>query len=401
MHVRDKKEVLASIVPRSCPRFVAGKIKHYVSFEAYVGMSEDGKKMRLSASSEEELKKKIEKYYASSRTASVGIFELKPGEVYDAKTALAMLRERDCPLSLTEIARRHLEQSTGAVTPRTLVEAFDEYLDGIPEIQHHQRTAVVNRVKRMCNGIGADRKCHEIQPKEITEYFDELETDSAKTYNNHASYCKTFFEWCSKKARRYVSENPMSDFSLKKVIHERPEYMSQEDVAKLFYALQDYGRKDLIAIATLSFFCGVRTDEIERLAETPKDIRVGEGSIIIAKPKGFTQGRGQRVINVPANAVKWLEVGDVNGMMDGYAAIRTAQRAIFDIGEKAKVKMCVNAGRHSFITHHVAAFGDPSKTAAQCGTSLKMVRDHYNGLETKANGEAYFGIVPKGIEVAK
>jgi integrase len=394
MHIRDKKEVLDNITPRPHERFSKGAIKTYTTFEAYIGISEDGRKIRLGASTVDALKKKIELYYSSARTASVGIFELRPNEVYDAKVALRMLRDRKSDLTLTELARRHLEGADGAVVPKTLGEAFKEYLDGIPDIQVLQRKAVVNRVQRMCKSIGADRLCHEVTAKEMGEYFYAIETDSAKTYNNHASYCKTFFEWCSKKARRYVIENPMSDFNYQKVIHGRPEYMKVEDVEKLFKALQESKRKDLLAVATLSYFCGVRSDEIERLAQTPEDIRIDEGSIIIAKPKGYTQGRGQRVVHIEPNAKEWLRLADTGKMLDGYSGVAYAIRAIDNIADKAGVSLCKNAGRHSYITYHVAHGGDPSKTAANCGTSLKMLRDNYNGLETKANGARYFGIVP-------
>jgi len=399
MHIRDKKDVLATIVTRSHKRCVNGALKTYPEFQAYLGISEGGRKLRLGATSIEELKKKVDAYYAASRTASVGIFELKPGEVYDCKTALSMLRDKSITITLTELARRFLDTMVDTVNPTPMSVAFAEYLEGIPEIQDHQRKAVVSRVKKMCMTIGWDRNCSDVTAKEVHAYFKELDTESAKTRNNHASYCKTFFEWCAKKARRYVTENPMSDFEYQKVIHERPDYMKHEDVSTLFVALEEYGRKDLIAIATLSFFCGIRTDEIERLAKTPEDVRVSEGSIIMAKPKGYTQGRGQRVINMTPNAVAWIAVGSVDGMMEKYSSIAQAQRAIFRIGDKAGLSLCVNAGRHSFITHHSAAVGDPGKTAAQCGTSLKMVRDHYNGLETKANGEAYFNIMPKSIHI--
>lgn len=402
MHIRDKKEVIATIIPRPHDRFSGGKIKTYTTFEAYIGISEDGRKIRLGASTVDALKKKIELYYSSARTASVGIFELRPNEVYDAKVALRMLRDRKSDLTLTELARRHLEGADGAVVQKTLGEAFAEYFDGIPEIQNHQRNAVNNRVLRMCKALGMQRLCHDVTAKEMAEYFSSIDTDSAKTFNNHSSYCKTFFEWCMKKARRYVIENPMADFDRKKEIHGRPEYMSVEDVENLFKALQASGRRDLLAIATMSYFCGIRADEIERLAQTPQDVRISEGSIIIAKPKGYTQGRGQRVVHMEENAKAWLALGDVAGMMEGYKGIMYANRAIDNIADKAKVNLCKNAGRHSFITYHVAAFGDPSKTAANCGTSLKMLRDNYNGLETKANGARYFGITPNTeSEVAK
>ena len=67
---------------------------------------------------------------------------------------------------------------------------------------------------------------------------------------------------------------------------------------------------------------------------------------------------------------------------------------IYRLARKNKIPVFQNCGRHTFITYHVAAFGDPAKTQAIVGTSAKMRAENYCGLASKANGEAYFKIMP-------
>ena len=43
---------------------------------------------------------------------------------------------------------------------------------------------------------------------------------------------------------------------------------------------------------------------------------------------------------------------------------------------------------------HVAAFGDPRRTEILVGTSASMRVNHYMGLATQAQGQAYFAIRP-------
>ena len=74
---------------------------------------------------------------------------------------------------------------------------------------------------------------------------------------------------------------------------------------------------------------------------------------------------------------------------------------IYKLARKNKIPVFQNCGRHTFITYHVAAFGDPAKTQAIVGTSAKMRAENYCGLASKANGEAYFKIMPTGTADAE
>src|SRR5581483_479019 len=55
-----------------------------------------------------------------------------------------------------------------------------------------------------------------------------------------------------------------------------------------------------------------------------------------------------------------------------------------------------NAMRHSFGSYSFALTGDSMKTAALMGHKAndQVLFDHYRALATKADGEAYFGILP-------
>jgi len=57
-----------------------------------------------------------------------------------------------------------------------------------------------------------------------------------------------------------------------------------------------------------------------------------------------------------------------------------------------------NCARHSFITHHYAAYESINRTCKIAGTSEQMVRNNYSGLGTQADGVKYFSIVPTCAE---
>ncbi|MDA3923699.1 MAG: hypothetical protein PF904_03255 [Kiritimatiellae bacterium] len=65
-----------------------------------------------------------------------------------------------------------------------------------------------------------------------------------------------------------------------------------------------------------------------------------------------------------------------------------------ETAKKLKIKLPRNAGRHTFITMHVAAYERPEMTDNMTGTSSQMRSNHYQGLTTKKEGEKYFSIMP-------
>jgi len=155
---------------------------------------------------------------------------------------------------------------------------------------------------------------------------------------------------------------------------------------------RDGGKRHLLGYVTLSYFCGIRTAEIARLARDVDDIRPEEGTVIIRMPKGHTQGMTPRTVHIPENAVAWMRGIDFKDALG-----RDLNTAVNEFGKFAAslgVKVGRNIGRHTCATMHCAAFGNPAKTEAMLGTSSSMRVKHYMGLATKAEGERYFSLMP-------
>ena len=74
---------------------------------------------------------------------------------------------------------------------------------------------------------------------------------------------------------------------------------------------------------------------------------------------------------------------------------------IYKLARKNNIPVFQNCIRHTFVTYHVSAFGDPAKTQAIVGTSARYRAENYCGLASKANGEAYFKIMPTGTADAE
>lgn len=399
MPLRTKRDVLTSIKRRN--RTANGSL--YTTFEIYFGTDNNGNRLRATRPTEREARAHIEDYFANVKASGPAICELKPSEIYDAKSALEMLREKGmADITLTEAIRRYLEQeqSRSAINHKTLAEAFAGYMDSISDVQRVHKQAVADRVGRFIQIFGADKDCCAVTPQWIAKYLASFDEKlSQKTINNRMSYIKSFFFWCMKNERRYILENPMADMNQKRIAYKQPEYMTADNALKLFRAMERSKYANiLLPVMVLSYFCGIRREEISRLSENSRDIMAEEGTIRISMPKGWTQGMAPRMIPMPANARAWAEKYNIRENIQKIGSIGTSFRRLVKLGESIGVKVPPNCGRHTFITMHVAAYGNPQVTEAMCGTSKKMRTTHYMGLSTKGEGDKYFGIYPDGMD---
>lgn len=390
MAIREKKDVLKSI--SKVVKTVGGKA--YEAYEVYFGTDHaTGAKIRKVKASLADAKACVEEFYRHVKTHGPVMGILTPKETYDARDAIDLLSDAGIQMSLTDAVRRWLEaQSLTSVRDAALGAAYEEYYAGIPDVQRLHRRAVNTRVRRWVTAFGPERMCSDVTAREVSEYLSQF-ASVPKSYNNHMGYVRTFLGWCASDERRYLASNPLSGMKLAQIAYREPDYMLAGDVEALMRALQKRENAPrLVCYAALSFFCGIRQEEIKRLSQSPDDIQIGEEIIRISMPKGWTKGVVPRVVQIPANALEWLMTYDPRTNIH-HDTSRTVE-AIQSVAKEIGVDYPKNAGRHTFITMHVAAYGDPAKTEAMVGTSAKMRVSHYQGLASKKEGERYFAIVP-------
>lgn len=397
MSYRPKKAVLDGITVRRRERH--GVVQ--TVYDAYLGYDPFSRKQkRLQASTLEELKTKIQKFYVALSSGGDAAVRLKPDEAIDARGALDLLAQANMPISLTEAVRRLLRGESAAPSncTTTVGKAYDAYYASFGNEQVQHKKAVFYRVGAWVEDFGRDRMLSDATAKDIDEWLKKKCANSPKTFNNHLTYIKTFFNWCIKRPRGWIAENPVEGMDKKRIAYKEPEYMAPGDVERVFRELEKMKstRPDLLAYGILSFFCGVRREEILRMAQMPDaaTVNIEDETVIIRKPKGWTKGITPRSFPIQGNALAWMKSfpfeASVKDIGDHCAD------DVKEIARRLHVTMPKNAGRHTFITMHVAAFGNPSNTDAIVGTSAKMRVSNYCGLTSKKNGEEYFAIMPGG-----
>lgn len=370
-----------------------------ISYEAYFGTDPFTKfAVRMTRASESELKKDIRDFYQRHQFGGDAAARLTPIQAIDAKNAFDALAEAGVNISLAEAVRGYLGGSARVpdnASAITIGKAWSVFYDGKKE-GDDKRTHKYSTGK-FVEAYGIDRQLALVTAKEVVAYLDKNYGNlKPKTYNSNLLSLKTFFNWCAKDEQKYLVESPIKAVKFKPEPWEEPEYMKPVDVERLFRLLESVKGEhpEYLAQAVVGFFCGTRAVEIRRMAmvEGAAKIHLDDEMIRIAMGKGFQRGKTPRAFHIEPTAMAWMRSFDFIGALKKVNGKTVAE--IYAFARKHKIPVFHNCARHTFITYHVSAYGDPAKTQAIVGTSARYRAMNYCGLASKADGEAYFRIWP-------
>ena len=175
--------------------------------------------------------------------------------------------------------------------------------------------------------------------------------------------------------------------------------MSADAVDKYLQALSNTC-PTLLAREAISFFCGLRPTELNRLDW--QNVSITGKTITVTGATAKIQGH-RRVVDMPDNLLSWIapSVKSKGAVWEGSPRMAMNNRQA--AAKAAGVFVPPNAGRHAFASYHLAKYKSGDKTATQMGhSSTKLLNDTYKGLSDtsgsvidQAAGDAYFEIMPK------
>lgn len=379
------------------------------AYDAYLGYDPfSGRQKRMQSNDLASLKAEIDRFYALHKVGGDASVRLKAHEAVDAREALDLLSQHGKVISLTEVVQRWLgETDATPVRSKTLGEAYDEFLASLVGKSADYLKALRYRIGKFICELGRDTPLASITAQAVVKdlkdrLLDKGDEKTWKTYNNHLGDIKTFFGWCAKPEQGFITASPVAE--VKKIVlhYHDPEYAKADDIGKLFAVLvkhADESPADL-ADAILSFFCGLRQCEIDRVRDGEAAVKVAldapEPFIRVVRQKGATSGKRPRAFRISEQAISWMRSFDFT------AAIRIPnnrfRRHLVERAREAGVDLPKNAGRHTFITMYAAAYHDQAKLTSIVGNTEGVRANSYDGVEVEANGRAYFAITPESIE---
>jgi integrase len=125
-------------------------------------------------------------------------------------------------------------------------------------------------------------------------------------------------------------------------------------------------------------------------------VRLGEKEPFVVIGPEIAKKRRIRNVPLPENAVAWLQRWPRGATIARSSHANDFQKRFRKLCAKAELTWDANAMRHSFGSYHYAKYGNSVETARILGhkSDDTVLFAHYRALTTKAQGEAYFAILP-------
>lgn len=215
------------------------------------------------------------------------------------------------------------------------------------------------------------------------------------TRNTFRKHLVALWRWSQKKG--YLSRELKTEAENTERAVEPPLVPGIIDVAMFRRLLEFFrsGHPEYLSALVLAGFAGMRRSEVH--AQMWQDVNLAEGHLKVSKAKRGTPSR--RLVTLCPAAIKWLSLdAEKRGAICDNLGIdrirKIAMEAKSEDGTPLFGDLPDNCFRHAFISHRVAATGDVARTSLEAGNSPDMIRKHYMELVTRAEGEAWFGIMP-------
>ena len=262
----------------------------------------------------------------------------------------------------------------------------------VEELDEHASRAYFNslrrRLRRFARSFG-ERSVNTISQDELEKWMRGLNVGK-RTHNNERQVLVTFFNWCQTK--RYLPRGVEHEAAQLKVMHApaRVTIYTIDETARLMEQLT--ARTELVPYAAIGFFAGVRPAELARL-RFEEALRWKHGDIEIRADQSKTGFR--RLVPMTANLQAWLKPFATR---HGLIAPRQADDKLAAFAKHMGLPWPRDVMRHSYISYTVARTEQIGGVALWAGNSEGVVKTNYLEMVTKAEGEAYGGILPKWPE---
>jgi integrase len=167
--------------------------------------------------------------------------------------------------------------------------------------------------------------------------------------------------------------------------------LSSDETARLLKAAE----QEVIPFLALWFFAGVRRSTLERLDWS--EVKMAERRVIVPRYKSKDDNRYQ--VTLSDNLIEWLtpyvqESGSLIVKFKGRPSKRRTRRLVVEAAARAGVTLPDNAGRHTFISVHVAQHESIDKTATNADNSAAIIKRDYLDIATREEAAKFWAIRP-------
>jgi len=351
---------------------------------------------------------------------------LQENAMLDVRWATNTLKRHG--VTLREAVEFFIKHQVPAGRQLKFKEAMKEYY----EIQRHKQLSETSSSEQSTNyktyfkplvDFFDDTLLTNITAKDVKRYLKHRGKDwSDGHYNHHLNRGRAFWNTMAKAKFCKTDLNPWSDDVLpRKVVKGKrttERILSPEDVQKFFWFVEDKADKRdktfyrELALLTLTYFAGVRVNEVSRLEwvdidtkHKPRKGRLKESDETtwrVTVWNDVEKTNRTKVNPIPENAKHWL-----NKCLRVAKEYSWKKIAPVDSTQRLKrlrarfkketgISLPQNAARHSFCNYHLSQFNSTELTVKRLNHgSVSTMNQHYKATTDPDLAETFFSILPR------
>ena len=211
---------------------------------------------------------------------------------------------------------------------------------------------------------------------------------AAKTQRGYLCDVRTLFNFAVR--RGLARHNPANAVELPAFVEALPSIHTPAQVCAVLNFAREFDPVVCRALA-IRYFAGLRSSEAHRLIEA----EIGRDYVEVTAAKSKTRRR--RLVTIQPALRAWLDLGGVLPLTCESNRMRYFNAALL----KAEgFNMSHNVTRHSFVSYHLAEFGNAGKTAMQAGHTEQILFSNYRELVTPESAKEFWAIYPHAVAPA-
>ena len=194
---------------------------------------------------------------------------------------------------------------------------------------------------------------------------------SVRTKSGYLSDVRVMFNFAMR--RGLCMSNPAAGVELPGIVEKLPSVHTPAQVAAVLEFARGFDL-NLCRVLALRYFAGLRSIECDRSKE--ENIRETVFEVTAANAKQ-TRSRRRRLVTLQQNLLAWLALGGSINFGNAGHRWRWFNASLL---KATGVVMPDNVTRHTFVSYHVAHFGDVKKTATESGHTEEVLFSNYREL---------------------
>ncbi|MDC0088131.1 hypothetical protein OAI07_01170 [Akkermansiaceae bacterium] len=241
----------------------------------------------------------------------------------------------------------------------------------------------------------SDAPIAEIKAPSINNWLNDLDL-SDKSLNDHRSAAVALWIWCEKQEIIAPSGNfnePQKTTVRKNEKQSAIETYTPEELSVLISSVEPSFLPWLVIVA----FSGLRSGELHSHRKEPlKWSAIKLDQRVIDCPAHISKNRKRKLVPINDTLAAWLKHLKAPSNDSAICPSSPSKRETLRIG-KLIGGWRKNALRHSYGSYRVAVTQDIASTAYEMDNSERIIKSHYLEAKTKAEGEAYFKLIPSEV----